>query len=246
MPPKNTTTKGSAEGPPKEPQRPRRSSTRKPSDANSDKSSMFNLPDPNWLIDSRSDPARHEERSDRSKRTAARRKNMFQPAEASMTKPDSTKNMPGAFPTTTEEGHHIGQDSAIESLHSLSETATGMEMVLLPTIPLTRSIPMFTYPSQRGDQIHREIHEETPREGRLDENPTPLPNLSPIISPQPPHAPASVRTTSSDARRNSEEIRKLREEMEKLQRSNQELRGTNLELRGTNLELQNEISTKTR
>ena len=67
----------------------RQAGSRRPSEAGSDKSAMFNLANPNWLTDSRSDPAKHEEHSERAKKAAAkRRQNMFQPAEP-----------PGTFPS---------------------------------------------------------------------------------------------------------------------------------------------------
>jgi hypothetical protein len=192
--------------------RTRRSSSRKPSDADTDKSALFNLPDPNWLMDNRSNPARHEERSDHSKKIAAARKNMFQPAVPDSKFETSQGSIPGTFPIPTTEGQLTTQTEE-------SVTATGPA-----TTPPTRPIQLLTYPPMGSVfegphanlnpvQVEREIHEIASER-------------HPIINkaPSPIRTTESVRTTSSDARRKSEEIRQLREEMEKLQKKN-----TNLE-----------------
>lgn len=189
---------------------------------------MFNLPDPNWFTDSRCDPSKHEERSDRSRRAAAtRRVNMFQPAQQQTNNLDQETATPVPIPGVFPDGT------------ILSETMTGTELPPNPTTTVTvpRQMPLYSYPPAGSIyegphaafepvQIRRELHpfvsENSAQTGE---------ELQPLVSEESttnvmtrqPEATDSVRTTSSDARRKSEEIRRLKDEMEKLQRTNRDL-----------------------
>src|SRR5579862_5299566 len=119
---------------------------------------MFNLPDPNWLIDNRSDLSRHNERSDRFKKaTASRRINMFQPAE--QCDEVETPVIPGTFLAVL-----------MESRLSQFEITTGCEMEVTALL-MSKPLQLLTYSQFSSDyegphaliqQIHREVHEVAP------------------------------------------------------------------------------------
>jgi hypothetical protein len=222
---------------------------------------MFNLPDPNWIIDNRSDPVRHDERSDRSKRNAANRRNMFQPAGHD-TKVEPMASIPGTFPAATPEQ----PQSSVTFPFDKSENGTAREdpkvqdeaiqEIERPTTLITHPIRMLSYPPVGSNyegphsafqpvQIRQEIHELALRntETAPSKNPTlaagpsnPEVNRTaqPLLIEDTPTL--SLRRAEGSVRTTSSDTRKKSEEI-------RELREEMEKLRRTNLDLQNEITT---
>lgn len=222
-------------------------------DSASEKSSLFNLPDPNWLTDGCSDPAKADQRKEAASKAARTRKSIRETP------------IPGTFPT--EEESRVEEESV-----TMTATITGADAERVPSSPVLQPLPppptaaivtqfegrhALVQPSEITRQVHapspfrrttnRQLQHQSPEYDQDDEEPEASttvgrPQLTPLTlealtrgaevvpnslagEPSQPKPPSSHR--SSQTHRHSEEILALTEAVKNLQRSNEALHGMN-------------------